>query len=154
MFPWRSVRFWNCTRCGECCSLSVQLTMREWLTLTRAYGYSIAEQNIGGFFLRKTVDNNCPFLHGSTEGCVCKLQSTKPLACMIWPFRVLSEPRYGQADEAAFDYRNRRYYIYVSQFCPGIVWGPPTESLAKKILPEIIDIRLGFIGRQHFSTSH
>lgn len=151
--PWRRIKFWTCIRCGECCALTVQLTMREWLDLTKMYGYSIADQDIGGFFLRKTIDKECPFLSSIRAGSICGLQNTKPLACKIWPFRILAEPKYGEDSEALFKYRNERFYVYVIPNCPGITWGTPTENFFKKILPELIGIRLGFFERQHFTTS-
>ena len=151
--PWSNVKSWMCLRCGECCRLIVQLTVREWLDLTRCYGYSIVYQGIEGFFLRRTIDEKCPFLSQNSSGLMCGLQHTKPLTCKIWPFRILTEPKYGYTDEAHFDYRNTRYYIYAIPYCPGIIWGHPTEGLVKRILPEFIDIRLGFREQQCFSTS-
>ena len=151
--PWRSVKSWTCIRCGECCSLTVQLTMREWIHLTRRYGDIISAQNLGGFFMRKTINDNCPFLSKASKGFLCGLQIRKPLACKLWPFRVLSEPKYGGFNEAVFDYRNERFYIYVIPNCLGITWGRPTEWFTKKALPEVIDIKLGLLGKQHFSTS-
>ena len=151
--PWRSVSSWTCLRCGECCNLIVQLTAREWLDLTSRYGYSIVDQELGGFFLRRTIDERCPFLNLNQDGLLCGLQLSKPLTCKIWPFRILTEPRYSESNEACFDYRNRRFYIYAIPHCPGIIWGHPTEGLVKKTLPEFIDVRFGLQGRQHFSTS-
>ncbi|MFH0749112.1 MAG: YkgJ family cysteine cluster protein [Candidatus Bathyarchaeota archaeon] len=151
--PWRTVKLWKCVRCGECCSLTVQLTMSEWLNLTRMYGFTIADQDISGFFLRKTLDNKCPFLLNTFSKFRCGLQNTKLMACKIWPFRVLTEPKYGEADEALFTYRDKKFYIYVLPTCSGITWGRPTERLSKKVLPELIDIRFGFLQRQYFSTS-
>ncbi len=127
--------------------------MREWLYITKNYGYSMVDQGINGFFLRRTVDESCPFLLRRSDGWLCGLQYNKPLTCKMWPFRILAEPIYGEGNEAYFDYRSKRYYIYVVPHCPGIKWGHPTEGLIKKTLPEFIDVRLGFQWRQHFSTS-
>ncbi|MFH0897376.1 MAG: YkgJ family cysteine cluster protein [Candidatus Bathyarchaeota archaeon] len=151
--PWRSVSSWMCLRCGECCGLIVQLTVREWLEITRSYGNSIVFQGIDGFFLRRTVDERCPFILSGSDGWLCGLQYSKPLTCKIWPFRILTEPIYGEGNEAFFDYRNRRFYIYAIPHCPGITWGHPTERLIKRVLPEFIDVRFGFKGTRHFSTS-
>ena len=151
--PWRSVSSWTCLRCGECCRLIVQLTMREWLNITRNYGYSLVYQGIDGFFLRRTVDECCPFLLRGSNGWLCDLQNTKPLTCKMWPFRILTDPRYGDGDEASFTYRGRKFYIYVTSLCPGIIWGRPTEELIRRILPEFIDVRLGLQRERHFSTS-
>lgn len=151
--PWSAVKSWTCTQCGECCQLVVQLTVQEWLNLTRKYGYAIVDQDIGGFFLRKTVDGRCPFLWNHPAGWLCGLQQEKPLACKLWPFKVLAEPKYGQPDEASYNYRNNRFYVYVIPNCPGTSWGRPSEGLIKKTLPEFIDIRLGFRERQRFTTA-
>ena len=151
--PWSSVRFWSCTRCGECCKLTVQLTTREWLDLTTMYGYGIVDQEMGGFFLRKTIDDQCPFLTRTYDGWSCRLQQTKPLACKIWPFKVLTAPKYGYQHEAYFDYKNNRYYVYAMPYCQGISWGRPEELFVKKTLPEFIDIRIGLQEKQHFTTS-
>lgn len=150
--PWKNIRFWTCIRCGECCKLSVQLSTREWLNLTRRYGYAITEQGIEGFFLRKTIDDRCPFLFKSPIGWLCGLQQTKPLSCKLWPFRVLTEPKYGKSDEACFNYRNR-FYVYIMPNCPGISWGRPIGRFINKTLPELIDIRIGLQKKQYFSTS-
>jgi len=151
--PWSNVKFWSCIRCGDCCKLAVQLTTREWLDLTRRYGYAIIDQEVGGFYLRKTIDDTCPFLLRSPVGLLCALQQTKPLACKLWPFRVLTEPKYGQPSEACFNYRNRRFYVYVMPNCPGISWGRPAEWFVEKTLPEFIDIRIGLQEKQYLSTS-
>jgi Fe-S-cluster containining protein len=153
--PWRAVKSWGCVRCGECCRLTVQLTVREWLDLTRRYGNLIIEQMLGGFYLRKTVDNQCPFLAKTRYGWLCNLQrrDAKPLACRMWPFKLLDNPKYGRANDAYFDYRNQHYFIYVVPNCPGVTLGLPSEGFIQKTLPEIVDIRMGLQRTQHFSTA-
>jgi Fe-S-cluster containining protein len=151
--PWSAVKSWTCSRCGECCKLIVQLTTREWLDLTRQYGSMIVDQRVGGFFLRKTVDNRCPFLRMGVKGWQCGLQRSKPLACKLWPFRVLTKPKYDQPREACYDHRDKQFYVYALPICPGISWGRPSDQLAKRTIPELIDIRLGLQTRQFFSTS-
>ncbi len=153
LIPWRGVRSWACTRCGGCCRFIVQLTAQEGINIAREYGYEMVEQSIGGFFLRKTIDGLCPFLLRTYGGCACGLQREKPLACKIWPFKILVEPKYGYPNEAAYNYKNNIFYIYAIPNCPGFSWGRPSAEFRDKILPEFIDIRLGTVGRQHFSTS-
>jgi Fe-S-cluster containining protein len=133
----------------------VQLTTKEWLELTRRYGYAIVEQDFGRFYLRKTIDEKCPFLLRRDARFLCTLQqqNKKPLACKMWPFKVLDEPKYGCAKEAAFNFLNRRFYVYTVSNCPGIQWGRPVKGFIKKTLPEIIGLRLGQVQKQHFSTS-
>jgi hypothetical protein len=110
---------------------------------------------LGGFYLRKTVDNQCPFLAKTRYGWLCDLQrrDAKPLACQLWPFKLLDNPKYGQASDAYFNYRNQRYFIYVVPNCPGVILGPPSNDFSRKTLPEIIDIRLGLQRIQRFSTT-
>ena len=151
--PWSSVRTWSCVRCGECCKLMVQLTTREWLNLTAAYGYGIIKQEIGRFFLRKTIDDQCPFLKRTYDAWQCRLQAMKPLVCKLWPFRVLTAPKYGYQNEACFNYRDNKFYVYAIPYCRGISWGRPRELFVKKTLPELIDIRIGVQERQRFTTS-
>ena len=151
--PWSRVKSWRCLGCGDCCRLTVQLTTEEWLNVTRAYGYGIIRQSINGFYLRKTVDGWCPFLSGSVGRWFCSIQRMKPLACKRWPFRVLSEPKYGKPREAHLKYRDREFYIYVNPHCHRILWGRPNGLFAHKILPEFIDIRLGLQREQFYSTS-
>lgn len=77
----------------------------------------------------------------------------KPLACKIWPFRILDKPKYGRTGEAHFNYRNRDFYIYLVPRCVGINWGKPSEHLAKVVIPEFIDVKLGLQKRQLHSTA-
>ena len=151
--PWSAVKSWTCTRCGECCQLVVQLTVQEWLNLTRKYGYAIVDQDIGGFFLRKTIEGICSFLWRTYNGWQCSLQREKPLACKLWPFKILAEPKYSRPEEAVYNYLNNRFYIYAIPNCPGFSWGKPSEEFVKKTLPEFIEIQLGFRERQRFSTA-
>ena len=127
--------------------------MKEWLELTRMYGYAIAEGNIGGFYLRKTIYEKCPFLLSGPAGFTCGLQNKKPLACKLWPFRVLSKPKYGCAEEAAFNYLQKKFYIYTIPNCPGIKWGRPVKWFVDKTLPELVGLRFGLQQQQRFSTS-
>jgi len=150
--PWRHIRSWLCMGCGQCCRLQVQLTTKEWLDLTRTYGHSIATQNIESFLIRKTVDGWCPFLYRTATGCVCSLQQNKPLACMLWPFRISDYPRYGFGEEASFHHRGRLFYVYAIPYCNGINYGTPTEHFVRNVLPEFIDLRIGIRRTQVLST--
>ena len=77
----------------------------------------------------------------------------KPIACEIWPFKILIEPKYGKPNEAYFKIRNQEVYIYVNPNCHGIVWGKPNAAFINQILTEFINIRLGLQKKQHYSTS-
>ena len=150
--PWRRIHNWTCTGCGECCRLQVQLTTSEWLDLTHIYGYRIATQNIEGLFINKTLDGWCPFLYRTIGGCLCTLQQNKPLACRLWPFRISDHPRYGFKEEANFNHRGGTFYVYAIPYCRGIKYGTPTEHFVKNVLPEFVDLRLGFRRKQVFTT--
>ena len=77
----------------------------------------------------------------------------KPIACKLWPFKILSRPKYGRANEAIFNYAGRRFYVYVDPFCPRIRWGKPSPELVYKVIPEFIEIALGRRVKQFYSTS-
>lgn len=153
LVPWSHIKSWACLGCGECCKLTVQVTTKEWLNLTSLYGPGLVEQNIEGFWLRKTLDNSCPFLYRFPERRVCGLQPMKPLACKLWPFRICDTAKYGMHDESLFKYKNENLYIYGYPQCPGFSYGKPTEQFMLKTLQEFIAIRLGLMREQFYSTS-
>jgi len=154
LIPWGHVKYWRCVRCGACCQhTTVQLTPPEWLRLVKSYGFGIVEQNISGFYLRKTLSDQCPFLYLSVTGWSCKLQRIKPLACKLWPFRIRGDPTFGDGDAAYFKYRQHEFYVYAYPQCPGLVLGKPSRLLSSKILPEFLDIRMGLQKAQLYSTS-
>lgn len=154
LIPWSQMESWSCVRCSTCCRhTTVQLTTQEWLSLTRLYGFGIIGQDVNGLYLRKTINDQCPFLYKSVNGWVCWLQHIKPLACKLWPFRISSTPRYSRSSEACFSYKNQEFYIYAYPQCPGIVLGKPSKLLTYRILPEFLNIRLGLQREQLYSTS-
>jgi len=148
------VESWSCVRCGSCCiGTTVQLTTNEWLRLTQLYGFGIIGQDITGFYLRKTINDQCLFLCRSSNDWMCGLQHIKPLACKLWPFRICSTPRFGKTDEAYFKYGKEGLYVYAYPQCPGITLGKPSNLFTYRILPEFLNIRLGFQKEQVYSTS-
>ena len=155
LVPWSQVKSWRCIGCGGCCKLTVQVTANEWLNLTRLYGPELVEQSIGGFYLRKTIGNVCPFLRRFPERFACDLQpmDIKPLACKSWPFRICDTSRYGYHDESYFKNPNGEFFVYVYPHCPGVLYGKPTEELMNKVIPEFIAIRLGQARTQIYTTS-
>ena len=154
LIPWSQMESWSCVRCSACCRhTTVQLTTQEWLRLTQLYGFGIVGHDISGFYLRKTINDQCPLLYRSINGWACGLQHSKPLACKLWPFRICGTPRFGKGNEAYFNYKNREFYIYAYPQCPGIVWGKSSKLFTYMILPEFLNIRLGLQKEQHHSTS-
>jgi len=118
------------------------------------YGFGIVGQDVNGFYLRKTLDDQCPFLYKSIGGWACWLQNIKPIACKLWPFRICDTPRYGRRDEAYFNYKTQEFYVYVYPQCPGIVLGKPSRWFTYRTLPEFLNIRLGLQREQFYSTSN
>jgi len=152
--PWRYVENWRCINCGKCCqAYEVVLSFNEWLKLVNVYGAGIARPSLNKFYLSKRSDGSCVFLNRIGNRYYCALQHDKPRACKIWPFKILSRPKYGRPKEAAYTYRGQVFYVYVVPSCSGIRWGTPTEEFAKAVVPEFIDIALGVREKQYYSTA-
>ena len=52
-------------------------------------------QDIDRFYIKRASDGSCAFLCNDANNYYCGLQNMKPEACKIWPFKVLTEPKYG-----------------------------------------------------------
>jgi len=76
----------------------------------------------------------------------------KPIACKLWPFRILNRPKYGKTREALFNYKGRRLYVYIDPSCPEIRWGKPSSIMINHVIPEFIEIALGIRKKQVYST--
>lgn len=152
--PWSYVNSWRCNGCGLCCKeFEVVLTFNEWLNITKKYGVGVTRAGLNKFYMGKRPDGSCLFLYTALNGKqLCGLQNNKPLACKIWPFKVLSKPKYGDADKSLFEYNGQKFYVYIDPFCPGIYWGVPSAELVYKVIPEFIEIALGIRQRQLYST--
>jgi len=77
----------------------------------------------------------------------------KPLACKIWPFKIFLDPKFGSPNEALYRYRDRNFFVYVDPACTGLSWGKPTPEFKYKKLPEFIDVAMGILKKQLYSTS-
>ncbi|MBS7606288.1 MAG: YkgJ family cysteine cluster protein [Candidatus Bathyarchaeia archaeon] len=152
--PWSYVNLWRCNGCGICCKeFEVVLTFNEWLYITKKYGVGVTKTGLNKFFMGKRADGSCVFLYPAPDGkWLCGLQNNKPLACKLWPFKILNKPTYSEAKEALFEYNGQKFYVYVDQFCPGIRFGLPSAELVYKIIPEFIEIALGIRQKQVYST--
>jgi len=145
---------WRCTGCGLCCrGFDVTLKFNEWLNLVRTYGVGVTRAGLNKFYIQKKQDGCCLFLTMSNGTWFCGLQNMKPAACKLWPFRILDRPKYGRAKEALFNYKDRRFFIYVDSVCPQIGWGRPATKMVHDVIPEFIDIALGQREKQFYSTS-
>jgi len=152
--PWRYVESWNCSACGICCKgYQVVLGFNEWVNIIGKYGVGVTQPGISQFYLGKKDDGTCIFLTKLYDIELCGLQSMKPKACKLWPFKVLSGPRFGRPDEAGYKYGDRKFFVYVDPACVGIRWGKPAQEFTYRILPELIEIALGLREKQYYSTA-
>ena len=153
--PWRYINSWNCIACGLCCrGYDVVLKYPEWVKIIQTYGIGVTRPGINRFYLRKRADDSCIFLYRLFDRWLCGLQHTKPRACKLWPFKVYSQPRYGRANQASYEYMDREFFIYVDPLCKGLRFGKnPSNQLLSKTIPEVIEIVLGLREEQFYSTS-
>lgn len=154
LVPWRKIENWSCIACGDCCKeFRVPLRAYEAVRLARHFGYTCLEFNLERCVLKKRLDGRCIFQVHSNGKWICGIQNIKPLACKIWPFLVSDTPSHGFKEEAEYEYRGRKYYVYVNPFCKGIAYGRPTRILAEKVIAEFVELSLGIREKQDFSTS-
>lgn len=76
----------------------------------------------------------------------------KPEACKIWPFKVLTEPKYGEPNKAAFDFGGHRLYVYADAMCGGLRYGEPTWEFRYTTVREFVELSLGMRNVQHHAT--
>jgi Fe-S-cluster containining protein len=114
---------------------------------------NVVQPSVGQLCLGKKMDGTCVFLYQLSGRWRCGLQQTKPKACKMWPFKILGKPKYGNAREAAYHYRDSVFYVYIDPICIGTNWGTPSKELIQKTLPEFVDIGLGLKEKQYHSTS-
>jgi Fe-S-cluster containining protein len=151
--PWQDIADWHCKACGYCCKLySVVLEFPEWLYITKFFGIETTVLGLDKFYIKRSSDGSCGFLFNKTNTYFCGLQSMKPDACKIWPFKVLSEPKYGEPTQSVFDYMGNKFYIYADTMCSGLRYGTPTWDFRSITMGEFIEISLGFRKVQNKST--
>ena len=150
--PIGRIRSWTCLACGMCCRVfRVALTPYEYAKLSTIFGpWCVDVDEFGNPCLRK-VGGRCVF---QTEEGLCGLQplGLKPLACKVWPFRVLKRPKYGHPQEALFVYGGKRYYVYVNSMCSGVNRGDPRKL--PLVVSEVIRILKRPSTPQRYSTSN
>jgi Fe-S-cluster containining protein len=152
--PWRQIASWHCSSCGCCCKdYSVVLSFPEWLRISNTFGSEATAIGFDKLFIKRTIDGSCAFLcRLSTGDHFCRLQSMKPNACKIWPFKILVEPKYGEPRQAVFDYLGKRLYVYADSNCNGLKYGSPSWEFSKSTLKEFASIALGACPSQREST--
>jgi len=152
--PWRYVESWDCTACGICCKgYQVVLGFNEWVNLVRTYGVGVTQPGINKFFLGKKGDGTCLFLYKFFDAWLCGLQDMKPTACKLWPFKILSGPKFGRPSEAVYKYGDKNFFVYADPACIGIRWGKPTREFTYRTLTELVEIAEGLREKQYYSTS-
>jgi len=152
--PWSEVSSWHCNSCGICCkNYAVVLGFPEWLNIVKNFGVEYTAPTISKFSMRRRLDGTCVFLRKVVDSSFCSLQHMKPQACKLWPFKVLSKPKFGSASRAVYHYQAQRLFIYADPVCPGLRRGVPTQEFAYSVIPEFIEIALGVRQKQLRTTS-
>ena len=153
--PWRHVASWSCLSCGECCKLySVVINFHEWLRIVKSYGAERTAPGLDKLFLKRKSDGSCVFLQSYSNVCTCALQYMKPKACQLWPFKVLTKPAYGFANEAFCNHNGQSVYVYVDPMCNGVRYGPPTWEFAHQTLKEFVQVAMGLSSVQFRTTGN
>jgi len=151
--PWRHVKSWDCLNCGICCKeYDVVLGYSEWANIIKNFGVGAIKPTVTRLSLGKKDDGTCVFLYNSSGSWLCALQPNKPKACKLWPFKVHEQPKYGEEREAVYRFKDRDFFVYVESSCLGLAWGLPTRRFVYHTLPEFIEIALGVLQKQFYST--
>ena len=152
--PWKYIANWECIACGKCCkAYSVVLNFQEWLKIVKNYGVDKTVAGLDKIFLKRRSDGSCIFLSNFSDLYLCGLQHMKPKACKLWPFKILSKPKYGYAKEAAYYYGKNKFYVYADSNCSGLTLGRPSWEFANQTVKEFVEIALGIRSEQYKTTS-
>jgi Fe-S-cluster containining protein len=151
--PWQNVADWNCKACGYCCKLySVVLGFPEWIRLTKTFGSETTVADLDHFYIKRASDGTCAFLCNNSRNYFCGLQGMKPEACKIWPFKILTSPKYGEEKQAAFNYLGNNLYVYADTMCNGLRYGTPTWEFRYTTIKEFAELALGLRQVQYKTT--
>lgn len=153
--PWRYIADWKCIACGNCCkSYSVVLSFPEWLKIVKNYGVDKTVSGLDKLFIKRRNDGSCFFLSHLSNTYLCGLQHMKPKACKLWPFKVLSKPNFGYANEAVYYYGGDKLFVYADSTCSGLRYGKPTWEFTNYTLKEFVEIALGRRNDQSKTTAN
>jgi Fe-S-cluster containining protein len=153
--PWRCIADWKCISCGDCCRFySVVINFHEWLKIVKIYGVEQTVSGLNKLFIRRDGDGSCTFLNAVQNDYSCGLQQMKPKACKLWPFKVLTEPRFGFANEAVYDYGESKLFVYVDSTCNGVRQGRPTLEFSGLTVREFVEIAMNLRSGQIRSTGN
>lgn len=151
--PWRYIADWRCTSCGMCCKCySVVLSFPEWLHIVHTYGVEYTASGLTKLFITRRTDGSCAFLSDFPKPSTCELQSTKPRACKIWPFKIQVQPEFGYRNQASYQVGESKLHIYADPACRGLTWGVPTWEFTNSTLREFIEIAMGIRQTQYKTT--
>jgi len=151
--PWQNIADWHCIACGDCCKLySVVISFNEWVSIAKMFGVETTVASPDRLYIKRVSDGSCAFLCRNANIYCCGLQNTKPQACKLWPFKVLSEPKYGEANRAAYDYGGMRLYVYGDNLCSGLREGEPTWDFRNTKVKEFAELALGLRNAQSRTT--
>jgi len=139
--------------CGLCCkAYSVVLSVPEWLTLAKNYGFETTISGLDKIFIKRRNDGSCTFLCDFEGTYFCGIQNNKPQACKLWPFKVLDKPKFGYEKEAAYVYAGNKFYVYADSTCMGLRYGRPSYDFVNFTLREFVEVAMGFRRRQLKTT--
>jgi Fe-S-cluster containining protein len=151
--PWQNIADWHCKACGYCCKLyGVVIGYREWLNIVKTFGAETTIAGLESFYIKRASDGSCAFLCKDVNNYFCRLQGMKPKACKLWPFKVLREPKYGEANRAFYDYGGLRLYVYADTMCSGLRYGSPTWDFRFTKMKEFTELALELREVQHKTT--
>ena len=122
------------------------------MSITKTFGNETTVSGLDRFYIKRASDGSCAFLCNDSNNYHCGLQNAKPEACKIWPFKVLSEPKYGEPNQALYEYGGIRLYIYGDRMCCGLRLGTPTWDFRFKTIKEFTEISLGIRQVQYKTT--
>jgi len=129
------------------------INFHEWLSIVKNFGVEKTASGLDKLYIKRGNDGSCAFLLGFPYGYSCGLQHMKPKACKLWPFKILSNPKFGCAEEAAYNYGENRLFIYLDLMCNGIRYGEPTWEFGKYTVREFAEIALGIRDNQVRTTA-
>jgi Fe-S-cluster containining protein len=152
--PWRYIADWKCTACGDCCKLySVVINFHEWLKIVKNYGIEQTVSGLDKLFIKRRGDGSCAFLSSFSNTYACGIQYMKPRACQLWPFKILTQPRFGFANEATYYYGENSVFVYADSMCSGLRLGTPMWEFANSTLKEFVEIAMGLRNMQCKTTA-
>ena len=153
--PWQFIADWKCNACGSCCKVySVVLNFTEWLKIVKSHGVETTASGLNKLFIKRRSDGSCVFLYNISNMHLCGLQQMKPKACKLWPFKIVSKPEFGYANEAAYNYGENKLFVYADSTCSGLRYGKSTWEFNSQTLKEFIEIALGLRIEQYKTTAN